>query len=352
MAGIMSGLFFALLSERAFKIHWPGFDKVFQPQAVQWSFDEHNYGIPTDELRRSGLIGTGIGGGQPTRPFPSNPQAVIFNDLNSNEISNPAKWAEIASTPHVFFLSNRDPFKEMYQRVAERLQWPADGGDVQHGYYVAYRCLFNDIFTPSAAFFNSPYKPLDGEEVPFQDIMSVVEDFDIVSLAYHYRISDDDLVSDPEEARISDTEIEWLVNFAAELLAFADQRMNLFFVTNSMNSARKVAVHPDIRNSFVRVYSQELTSGVHINYQKGHQKLWFEEAGSSETLKQAMMDWWVMRHAHYLVCGGSGFCLMAAAVAEESQVTIDRSSKMRVLQNGVLFTNRYCDGDCYETQSL
>jgi hypothetical protein len=342
MAGIMSGVFFALLSDRAFKVHWPGFDHVFEPQTVQWSFDEHSYDIPANELYHNGLVDTyEIGAGRLTLPFPSSSVSAIFDDRNSHEINNPAKWLQLVPFQHIFYHSNRDPMLETYQRVVEKHHWPADDGDAHHGYYVAYRCLFNDVFTPAAAFFNAAYKPLDKDEMPFHDIISVLEDFDHVSLAYHHRIPDHQLATDPEEARIADSEIEWLVNFAEQHYALSDQKMNLFFVTNSINSARKVAAHPGIRNIYEHVYSQDLTGGVHINYEK---------SSPGEAFRQAMMDWWVMRQAHYLVCGGSGFCNMAAAVADEAQVRIDNNTKKRVELGAVLITTRTCEAGCYEVE--
>jgi hypothetical protein len=333
MAGILSGLFFALISERSFKIHWPGFDHVFAPRTVEWSFDPASYDIPANELETSGFVNDVHGDGKVTRPFSSYNQGCMFNDLNTCEIGNPVKWKPIENFPHVFYHSNRDPTPDNYKRVADKYHWPAGDGNQEHNYYIAYRCLFNDMMTPATTFLNTTYKPLGMDAVPFQDIVSIVEDLDHVSLAYHHRIPDHHLATDPVESRISDAEIAWLISFGEQHRSESTRKMNLFFITNSMNSANKLIAHEGIRKTYEHVYSHELTGGVHINYEK---------TSSSHSLKQAMMDWWVMRQVHYLVCGGSGFCKMAAMVADETQVQIDGSSKQVTPRVPVIRTDRHC----------
>lgn len=334
-AGVMSGIYFALLSDRQFKMHWPGIDHVFHPQTINWHFNATDIGLTEDAALHKGFITKTWGAGTFSDPFlPQHRNIGMFNDLNTGEIGNPRSWPKLAVYDHVFYHSNRGPdVKNLYSNVAAKYHWPTGDDQLAHNYYIAYRCLFNDMFTATPDFMNTPYKPLLREVMPFSDVLKIAADSDYVSLAYHYRINDNHVESDPVEARVSDAEIRWLKQFGEEHRAQSTQKMNLFFISNSVASAKKVIQDAGIRESYNAVYSQELTGSRHINSDK---------SATPHSLKQAMMDWFIMKEAHYLVCGKSGFCKIAGTVASEQQVKYDAVTKKEIPHTYTVCTNRDC----------
>ena len=367
-AGVMSGVYYAILSGRSFRMHWPGIDHVFAPHSINWAFHNTSYGIPADEVQHKGLVSIVWGAGSITSPFSHN-DVVIFNDLNTREINNPKVWSLLTHYNHIFYHSNRDPDTGgTFKHIAEQYQWPVGDGDLEHNYYIAYRCIFNDIFQPSPEFLTTPYKPLQLSEMPFSQVISIVEDLDHVSLAYHYRIEDKHVASDPLVARLPDTEIRWLIEFGQQHRSQSAQKMNLFFISNSVNSALKLLANSELREVYNAVYCQELTGKAKLytsyiwyivficyinalylfictyinDYYTGTRHINAVTTASSHSLKQAMMDWWVMRQARYLVCGASGFCKMAGTVASEEQVKIDAVTKRVVPHSYHICTNREC----------
>lgn len=334
LAGVMSGVYFAMLSERSFKIHWPGIDHVFHPQSIQWHFNATDIGLSEDAALHQGYITKTWGAGTFSDPFSPHNHIGMFNDLNTGEIGNPRHWPTFSKYDHVFYHSNRGPdINALYSKVAGKYHWPVGDDNLKHNYYIAYRCIFNDLFTATPDFLNTSYKPLLRDEMPFADVLKIATDSDYVSLAYHYRIDDKHVESDPIQARVSDAEIRWLKEFGEQHRAQSTQKMNLFFISNSVASAKKVIQDPGIKESYNAVFSQELTGSRHINADK---------SASPHSLKQAMMDWFIMKEAHYLVCGKSGFCKIAGTVAAEQQVKYDAVSKKEIPHTYTVCTNRDC----------
>ncbi len=180
---------------------------------------------------------------------------------------------------------------------------------------MAYRCLFNDIFQPTETFLNSSYKAIGYDAMPLHVVMSRLTSNGVQSLAFHYRIDDTYVAADNATATIDEETIQWLV-LISNNHSTNGVRLNLFFTSNSPASAHKVLQHRDIQSAYAHIFSQELTGSRHINSADAKSSA----TTASTTFQQAMQDWWIMKNAHILVCGYSGFCMSAGIVASLSQI--------------------------------
>jgi len=275
LAGAMGAAYFAVVSGRSFRIHWPGIEHVFKPGHSNWTYDPDVLGIPYkdkdgNELDRSRnhIV---RGGGQVNYVLPAGAgNVVMFNDMNGREINLPAITARLVRHKHVYFHSNRSPDLLMNNFMVEKLVVKSGvvGGttlnDSHAGHINAYRCMFNDIFQPTEAFLNTTYKSIDGNFTVFRELVDLVNRADEQSLAFHFRIDDRHVTSDSAAVTIKNDTVKWIASLGTKHQA-GSGKPNLFFITNSPASARKVMEDSDIREAFGRVFSQELTGSRHIN---------------------------------------------------------------------------------------
>ncbi len=205
------------------------------------------------------------------------------------------------------------------------------------GHYVAYRCLFNDIFQPTASFLNSSYKAIGYDAMPLQDLTTRMTSNGALSLAFHYRIDDTYLAADSAIATIDEETIQWLV-LLSNNHSTNGVRLNLFFISNSPASAHKVLQHRDIQSAYAHIFSQELIGSRHINSADAKNST----TTASTTFQQAMQDWWIMKNADILVCGYSGFCMSAGIVASVNQIKYNEVVRKKEEFKPRVCSNRDC----------
>jgi len=344
MAGVMGAAFFAIASERSFRIQWHGLEHFFRPGHVNWTYDAESLGIPHldengQELDHSKTRAR-QGQGEMQFPFPGNHNIAMFNDLNTRAISDPKKQKILERFAHVYFHSNRSPGMSIHNMTAKTIAGLINSSIVEptrEGHYVAYRCLFNDIFQPTASFLNSSYKAIGYDAMPLQDVMAQMTSNGALSLAFHYRIDDNYVAADNATATIDEETIQWLV-LLSNNHSTNSIRLNLFFISNSPASAHKVLQHHDVQSAYAHIFSQELTGSRHINS---------ADAKNSTTtvvvtFQQAMQDWWIMKNADILVCGYSGFCMSAGIVASLSQIKYNEVLRTKEVFKPQVCSNRDC----------
>lgn len=273
LAGAMSAAFFSAVSDRSFHIHWPGIEYVFKPGHSNWTYDPSALGIPHKDLNGNELDKTRNhatrGDGDVTNALPGHGNIVMLNDLNTREISKTAMAPGLKKYTHIYFHSNRSPDLQLNKNMVEKLlKSGVVGGttvnDSHAGHINAYRCMFNDIFRPTEEFLDTTYKSTDGSSTSFRQLVNMVNRADERSLAFHYRIADGHVNSDHAKSRISNGTIQWIASLGIKHQV-GQKKLNLFFISNSPASARRVLQDSSIRAAFGRVLSQELTGSRHIN---------------------------------------------------------------------------------------
>lgn len=208
----------------------------------------------------------------------------------------------------------------------------------REGHYVAYRCLFNDIFQPTESFLNSTYHTIGRTSMPLREVMALMSSNNSKSLAFHYRIDDVHVASDNATATIDEETIQWLVLLSNNHTTNG-MRLNLFFITNSPASAHRVLQHPDIQVAYAHIFSQELTGSRHINSADAKNS----STSAGITFQEAMQDWWIMRYADILVCGYSGFCMSAGLVAPLTQIKYNEVLREKEAFRPQVCSNRDCE---------
>jgi hypothetical protein len=339
LGGVMGGAFYAILKERSFRMQWPGWEHVFSPGWMNWTYDPQAHGIPYLN-NTGGELDTkrvrGVEGNEIYVAYPPSNEVGVVNDLNSRQITEPDKVVQIEKYKHLFFHSNRGPNAQMFHDISQKFQW---GRSSDEDYSAVYRCVFEGLFRPTKEFLDSKYKGIGQEPVPFHHIVSAAEDESSVSMAFHYRVGDDTAAVDGKSEIIGDEVVTRIVTLA-EKHRQPGKKMNLFFVTNSNSSAYRVVQDAAVKATFHSVYSQELTAMIHVNTNLGGDGHLVDAAVLSTM--QAMRDWWIMRQSDILVCQLSGFCKSAALVAPPEQVRYEEAGLAPRAWYWVMCGGRFC----------
>lgn len=325
MGGVMGGAFYALQTDRSFRILWPGLEHVFKPGHTNWTFDAPVYNIPYEDANGQEIDKTRVTdvlGNQIMQPFPSRTDIAVINDLNTRQVDNATLSAVIDKYQHVFFHSNRGPTRQMFSLVHKKQNWAAHFPDTDESYAAVYHCVFEGMFRPTDELINSEYKSISRAAVPFSHIIRILEDPKFSSMAVHHRIDDSAASANSDQDIIDTTHLAKIVELATKH-AVPGKKMNLFFVTNSVASANKVMADASIKSAFHAVYAQELTAMIHVNMGTGNGE--HASAAAVQSTLQAMRDWWVMRLVDVIVCPQSGFSKSAALLAPATQVRYEDS---------------------------
>jgi hypothetical protein len=342
--GVMGGAFYSLLHGRTFRILWPALEHVFKPGHTNWTFDAVALGIPyldadgkeIDQTRIRGNVKNGI------YPVGDDKLVVVVNDINdARQVSNDSLVSVIEQYKNVYFHSNRGPKEEMYKAISAKYKWATTAPDVESNYAAAYRCVFESMFRPSQEFLASGYKSLGRELVPFSHIVRIVEDPKFTTVAFHHRIDDNAAEINSNSDTVSDEAIKRIVEIA-ERHKVEGKKANLFFITNSIASARKIMQTESIKQAFHAVYTQELTASIHVNLgvNKGGKSL--VSAEEILSTQQAFRDWWVMFMSDILIGGHSGFSKSAALFAPHEQIRYEDEGNAYRPQYWVMCGNRFC----------
>lgn len=120
--GIMGGAFYALLTGREFRIHWPDLVHVFTPQKP-WLYAAEQLGVSEQQAAQIDNYYVRNVVGQELIPFvDGRPDIALLNDLNSRQITLPDRILEIEEYRHILFHSNRGPSPAMYEYFRPRPQ--------------------------------------------------------------------------------------------------------------------------------------------------------------------------------------------------------------------------------------
>lgn len=340
LGGVMGGAFYALETERTFRVLWPGWEHVFKPGKSNWTFDGPTLGIPYEdaqgqEIDKSRV--TDVRGEQIYQAYPDRKDIVVVNDLNSRQVENATLRPTIESYKHIFFHSNRGPTADMFQRIYDKYNWKDLFPRTDESYAAVYRCVFESMFRPTEEFLSSQYKAISRAAVPFSHMVRILEDPKLTSMAFHHRI--DDGFENSENEVVDAKTIAKIVELAQKH-AVADKKMNLFFVTNSNPSAQKVMQDATIKAAFHAVYCQELTATIHVNTGTGTQE--HATAAAVQSTLQAMRDWWIMRLVHVLALYTSGFSKSAALLAPPDQIRYEDGGNAFREHYWTMCGNRFC----------
>lgn len=325
LGGIIGGTFYALMTDRSYRIRYTGLEYVFSPGFTNWTFDLEKLGIPPQHPNDANAIHPKFGdtlgeqyNGEIIPETEGSKMVGIVNDLNARQILNPDLLPKIEEYEHVYFHSNRGPNEKFYIRLQEKYNWPKIGNSVTEQYYNVVQCVFRGLFRPTTALLNSHYKSVGRHAIPFSKLIEMVEeDQQHVSVAVHYRVND--VVAetrDSTEHLIDDNLIQQIADVAHDATA-ANKKANLFFLTNSDQSSQIVMDNPILQQQFNEIYCQELQGTKHVNAIRKDENV--TEAGILSS-QQAWRDWWVMFLSDVLMFPNSGFSVSAAIFASQSQI--------------------------------
>jgi hypothetical protein len=342
LGGVMGGAFYALQTGRSFRILWPGLDHVFKPGYSNWTFDAVTLNVPYEDASGQELDKTRItdvNGNQVMEPFTDRKDVLVVNDLNSRQITNATLSAVIDRYQHVFFHSNRGPTRDMYSAIHKKYNWATSFPDTEESYAAVYHCVFEGLFRPTEEFLSSEYASISRATVPFTHIIRVIEDPKYTSMAFHHRVDDGTAAANAANEVIDATHLAKIIELSRKH-AVAEKKMNLFFVTNSIPSAKAVMADAGIQKAFHAVYCQELKATIHVNMGTGNG----EQANSAavRSTLQAMRDWWVMRLVDVLICPMSGFSKSAALLAPTSQIRYEDGGYAYRENYWSMCGNRFC----------
>jgi hypothetical protein len=342
LGGVMGGAFYALKTGRSFRILWPGLEHVFKPGHSNWTFDGPTLGVPYENEKGEEIDKTRVSdvmGNQVYFAFPPRTDIGAVNDLNTRQVDEPEKSAQIDKFKHVFFHSNRGPTRQIYTEISNKYGWTKHFPDNDDSYAAVYLCVFEGLFRPTDEFLHSNYKAINHASVPYSHMIRILEDPKFTSMAFHHRVDDDAAATGSAVDTIGEAEMSRMVALS-EKHRVEGKAMNLFFITNSNSSAHKVVQHAGIQKAFHAVYSQELTATIHVNMGTGSG----EHATSSAVLStlQAMRDWWIMRLVSLLICPQSGFSKSAALLAPAAQIRYEDEGNAYRANYWTMCGNRFC----------
>ncbi len=328
----MITMYFAIISKRSFRMNWPDLELIFQPGHANWTYNPEALGIQHldaagNELDKFVNFPAHSQGHIERAPY--NPSIGHYCDVNSRDVSDSRNWEQLVSMQHIFYYSNRSPDMQIHKHLVNALAGIVGGTTVHDsalGRNNVQRCLYNDILRPAKTFLDSPYTPLGGNTMPFRTIVDIATNGSELSLAYHHRISDQYLQTDPAHAQVSNETVEWLAELGRQHFRKSNgTRVNLFFISNSAGSEEKVRTHPAIQAAFHHVYCQQFLGIRHINLQFLNEEVTANEAEmrAKMALIQTMHDWYIMKIADILICGISSFCRSAGLISSGRQIKYD-----------------------------
>ncbi|KAJ1421393.1 hypothetical protein B484DRAFT_452726 [Ochromonadaceae sp. CCMP2298] len=356
LGGVMGGAFYALLSGRSYRVHWPGLEQIFEPRHTNWTFDPAHLNIQYLDAQGEELShrlvetenGEGVLGSlRPYLPYDnssSDKSVGVVNDLNAlpPRINDPTQYAELEAYTHLLLHSNRGPTKAMYQKVNAKYGWKA--GDDDESYMQAFRCVFHELFKATDSFLRSPYTAVGHPSVRFEEVLGRVADPSTLSAAVHYRV-DDDIASndsptaDPRAALDRQT-LTRILKLGDELTRMGKgDRAVLYFVTNGNASAAAVLQNAEVRARFSSVYVQELYGAKHVNQ---HHKGATLSPAEIVTLQQAWRDWVLMYKCDVLMYDNSGFSKSATLLAPREQLRYEGYGYTAKDQPYQMCGNRFC----------
>ena len=346
LGGVMGGAFYALKSERSFRILWPEWEHVFKPGKSNWTFDANVLNIPYEDKNGQEIDKTRVEdvNGNKTYPaFKDRTDIGVVNDLNSRQVTDPLAVPNIEKFKHIFFHSNRGPTRELFDEISAQYKW----GDVfpinDYSYAAVYMCIFEGLFRPTEEFLQSSYKAVGHTAVPFSHVIKVLEDPKLSSMSFHHRVDDGTAAANSATDAITAKEIQTIVALRSKH-AIEDRKMNLFFVSNSNASSHKILHDDSIKTAFHAVYCQELSAVIHVNSLEGESSSHTQRASAkaiASTL-QAMRDWWVMRLSDVLIGEQSGFSKSAALLAPPDQVRYEDGGSAYRPNYWIMCGNRFC----------
>mmetsp|Transcript_2471 Transcript_2471/g.3868 ORF Transcript_2471/g.3868 Transcript_2471/m.3868 type:complete len:418 (-) Transcript_2471:55-1308(-) len=333
LGGVMGGAFYAILTGRSFRMHWPGLDVLFSPGFTNWTFDSKHLGVhyldsdgkEINRHRISSISKKRGSFGDIYAEFENSTDVGVVNDINARQISDGKHDAQIGVFTHVFFHSNRGPTKRMYQSIVRKYDWNLTNENVEISYLEAYRCVFQGLFQPTDTFLGDPYKPMGSTAIPFRDIINIVADPDVISLSFHYRVNDIAAEKDKLALEAIDQPLEKRIRSLGHLALSQHSnatKVNLFFISNSNASAYRIFNSTKLTDVYQHVYVQELHGVKHINANRRAVRLNISRS-ELNTLEQSWRDWWIMHLSDVIVCPLSGFSRSAAMTAPLSQIKYD-----------------------------
>ena len=205
LGGVMGGALFSLMSGRSYRVHWPGLTAIFKEGPTNWTYDVNDLGLSKDDeiqldVTRVRVVPNGAfydalshsGDDIPESCSSNNDNRVaILNDLNAWLINNRTLWLEMKHYKTVFLHSNRGSRHEMFKAIESQYNLPKrhDKNEAAD-YYDAYRCIFHSMFQPSDEFLQSSYQNInDGLTYVFSEIINILNDPNMFSIAIHYRVN-------------------------------------------------------------------------------------------------------------------------------------------------------------------
>ena len=192
LGGVMGGALFSIMSGRSYRVHWPGLTAIFKEGPTNWTYDVNDLGLSKDdEIKLDETRVSVVEGGAFYKALPHERNVAIMNDLNAWLINNRTLWLEMKHYKTVFLHSNRGTNAAVYKAVSNFYNLPKRRGDSseEKDYYDAYRCIFHSMFQPSDEFLQSSYQNInDGLTYVFSDIINILNDPSMFSIAIHYRV--------------------------------------------------------------------------------------------------------------------------------------------------------------------
>jgi hypothetical protein len=194
LGGVMGGALFSIMSGKSYRVHWPGLTAIFKAGPTNWTYDVSDLGLSRgDEIELDATRVRVVHGGAFYRALPHVRSIAIMNDLNAWLIKNRTLWTEMKHYKTIFLHSNRGTNADVYKAVTNRYNLPrrTDGpNSEEYDYYDGYRCIFLSMFQPSDEFLHSSYVNINdnGLTHTFQDIINILDDPKLFSIAIHYRV--------------------------------------------------------------------------------------------------------------------------------------------------------------------
>jgi len=344
--GVIGGAFYAMQHERTFRILWPGLEHVFTPHSLNWTFNPVALQLPYldengNEIDKS-RVTDNLGGKIYTDVVGSD--VGVVNDLNTRQIVNGTDVAIIEKYRHVYFHSNRGPNEEMYRAVSTKNKWPQKES-LEKNYAAHFYCVFDALFRPAEAFLKTEYRSMGREPMLFSHLMRIVEDPEVMSISFHHRVDDGTAQANGDADMVTDAALARIVEIYLRHRDSPTRKANLFFVSNSIASMRKVMDSAVLKQTFNQVYCQELSAQIHvadaghIAHPRGGLHVSHPAVLSTQ---QAFRDWWIMRQSAVLIGGQSGFSKSAALFAAAKQIRYEDEGNAYREDYWVMCGSRFC----------
>jgi len=194
LGGVMGGALFSIMSGRSYRVHWPGLTAIFKAGPTNWTYDVHDLGLSrNDEIELDATRVSVVPGGAFYKALSHVHNIAIMNDLNAWLINDRTLWIEMKHYKIIFLHSNRGTNEAVYKAVTNKYNLPQrkssdSSNSFEYDYYDGYRCIFHSMFQPSDEFLHSKYVNIHGLTYSFTDIINILDDPKLFSIAIHYRV--------------------------------------------------------------------------------------------------------------------------------------------------------------------